>query len=571
MELNANQLAILKSRYLRRNEQGDIIETPEEMFWRVAKTVAAAEANFGADSCQVAAWADKFYDMMRSLEFLPNSPTLMNCGRKLGQLAACFVLSVEDSVEQIFDALKYTAIIHRSGGGTGFDFSLLRPKGTQVGDGFGKAAGPVSFMRIFNAATEEIKQSGVRRGANMGILRVDHPDIYEFIACKKEEGELRNFNISVAVTDQFIDAVQSGSDWPLSFKGEVYKVTDARELFASIVHHAHKRGDPGILFIDAINRANPTPALGFIRATNPCGEQPLLDYESCTLGSINLLNMVSNGAVDWRRLKTAVESAVRFLDNVIEINRFPLSQIAEATLLTRKIGLGVMGWADMLFRLGIPYDSEAALQLAEELMAFISETARQTSIDLARERGTFPAWRQSIYYPRTLLRNATLTTIAPTGSISAIAGTSSGIEPVYGLAYFRVILDQNELWTADKPFLDYLHNNLSREVREKVLKTICQKGSIQGLNEIDAKARSIFKTALEIDPQWHLRMQAAFQKHTDNAVSKTVNLPNNTTAEQVARIFEQAHELGLKGITVYRSGSRSRQPLNLPVDCRICR
>jgi len=277
MELNANQLTILKSRYLRRNEQGDIIETPEEMFWRVAKTVAAAEANFGADSCQVAAWADKFYDMMRSLEFLPNSPTLMNCGRKLGQLAACFVLPVEDSVEQIFTALKYTAIIHRSGGGTGFDFSLLRPKGTQVGDGFGKAAGPVSFMRIFNAATEEIKQSGVRRGANMGILRVDHPDIYEFIACKKEEGELRNFNISVAVTDQFIDAVQSGSDWPLSFKGEVYKVTDARELFTSIVHHAHKRGDPGILFIDAINRANPTPALGFIRATNPCGEQPLLD------------------------------------------------------------------------------------------------------------------------------------------------------------------------------------------------------------------------------------------------------------------------------------------------------
>lgn len=570
MELDGNQRIVLEGRYLRRDENGKVIESPEEMCWRVARSVAKAEAKFGAGDKEVSAWAEKFYAIMDTLDFLPNSPTLINCGRPPGQLAACFVLPVEDSIEEIFNALKYTAIIHKSGGGTGFDFSTLRPKGSLVRTTFGRASGPVSFMRIFNAATEEIKQGGVRRGANMGILHVDHPDIYEFISCKEEKGSFRNFNLSVSATDRFFAAVESGSTWPLSFGGRVYREVQARELFERIAHCAYKTGEPGMIFIDAINRANPTPALGPICATNPCGEQPLLPYESCNLGSINLSNMLKYRTVDWSRLEASVRLAVRFLDDVIDVNIFPLPQIAAASLRTRKIGLGVMGWADLLFKLGIPYDSEAAIGLAEEIMAFIAQKAREASKELACQRGTFPAWKDSVYYPDLPLRNATLTTIAPTGSISLIAGTTSGIEPVYALAFSRTVLENKQLSVINRTFIQTLEKEVGPKAKERVLKAAKEKGSVQELAELSPEIRAVFKTAPEIAPEWHLRMQAAFQKHTDNAVSKTINLPADSTVEEVAGIFKKAHQLGLKGVTVYRIGSRGDQPLSTAYSCPSC-
>lgn len=570
-ELDLNQQVILEGRYLWRDAAGRVIETPEEMFWRVARAVAAAEARFGADSKTVAAWAERFFALMAALDFLPNSPTLINAGRQGGQLAACFVLPVEDSIEAIFETLKQTALIHKSGGGTGFDFSRLRPKGDPVQSTGGVASGPVSFMRIFNAATEEVKQGGVRRGANMGILRVDHPDIFGFVACKEKEGEMRNFNISVAVTEEFFAAYAADKDFPLRFGGRVYRSVPARELFDYIVAHAHATGEPGLLFLDAVNRTNPTPALGRIEATNPCGEQPLLPYESCNLGSVNLAQMAKGRSVDWEKLRAVVRDAVRFLDDVVEVNSFPVPAIAAATRRTRKVGLGVMGWADLLFLLRIPYDSEAALQLAAELMGFIRAEARAASRQLASERGTFPAWDKSVYYPDLPLRNATLTTIAPTGSISGIAGVSSGIEPVFALSYTRTVFDRKKLLVVNKPFLTYLAANFPEAQREAILNAVYRNGTLEGVTELPPEDRAVFKTALEIAPEWHLRMQAAFQQATDNAVSKTINLPEAARQEDVAAIFRAAHALGLKGLTVYRTGSRKDQPLALPANCRPCR
>ena len=570
MELDANQKTILEARYLLKDENGNIVESPEEMCWRVARGVAAAEANFGAAPKEEAAWAEKFFNIMDGLEFLPNSPTLMNCGRKSGQLAACFVLPLEDNIEQIFDTLKNTAMIHKSGGGAGFDFSSIRPKGSLVRSTGNRASGPVSFMRIFNAATEEIKQGGMRRGANMGILRVDHPDIEEFISSKQEEGAFRNFNISVAVTDKFLKAAGEGSPWPLSFGGKLFREVPADKLFDSIVRRSHANGEPGIIFIDTINRANPTPALGEIRATNPCGEQPLLPYESCNLGSVNLARMVKGKKVDWKRLQEVVQLAVRFLDNVIEVNNFPLPQIAAASLRTRKVGLGVMGLADMLFQLRLPYDSKAALDLSEEIMFFISKKARESSSELARLRGTFPAWRQSIYYPNLPLRNATLTTIAPTGSISAIAGTTSGIEPAFALAYTRTVLENKKLAVINRYFIHYLKTEINPEERGKILNIVNESGMLLDAEGIEPAAREFFKTALEISPEQHLKMQAAFQKYTDNGVSKTVNLPADTPVDKAAFIFKEAHQMGLKGVTIYLTGSRSSQPLASPPGCRVC-
>ncbi|MEW6771019.1 MAG: adenosylcobalamin-dependent ribonucleoside-diphosphate reductase [Bacillota bacterium] len=571
LKLDINQRTILEGRYLQRDEKGQVIETPEGMFRRVARAVAAAEARFGADTKTTGIWEERFFELMAGLDFLPNSPTLINAGRELGQLAACFVLPVEDSIEAIFETLKETALIHKSGGGTGFNFSRLRPKGDPVRSTGGVASGPVSFMRIFNAATEEVKQGGVRRGANMGILRVDHPDILEFITCKEEEGAFRNFNLSVAVTDAFFMLLERGKDLPLVFGGRVYNAIPAPRVFETIARHAHANGEPGLLFLDAVNRDNPTPALGAIEATNPCGEQPLLPYEACNLGSINLARMLSGKGVAWDRLRGVVHDAVRFLDNVVEVNSFPIPEIAAATRRARKVGLGVMGWADMLFRLGIPYDSAAALELAGEIMSFIRQEARAASRGLAAERGTFPAWKQSVYYPDFPLRNATLTTIAPTGSISGIAGVSPGIEPVFALSYTRTVFDGKKLLVVDRVFLDYLKARFPEAQREAILNAVYLAGNLQEVDGIPPEAKAVFKTALEIAPEWHLRVQAAFQEHTDNAVSKTINLPQAATVEDVADVFRMAHTLGLKGLTVYRTGSRKDQPLTPPVNCRPCR
>ncbi|RJX18574.1 MAG: adenosylcobalamin-dependent ribonucleoside-diphosphate reductase [Ammonifex sp.] len=570
MKLDINQRTILEGRYLQRDEAGRVVETPEELFWRVARAVASAEARFGADAKQVGSWAQRFFTLMSNFDFLPNSPTLINAGRELGQLAACFVLPVEDSIESIFETLKEAALIHKSGGGTGFNFSRLRPKGDPVQSTGGVASGPVSFMRIFNAATEEIKQGGVRRGANMGILQADHPDILEFIASKDQEGAFRNFNISVALKDEFLTAVKRDKEYPLVFKRKVYRTLPARQIFDEITRHAYKNGEPGVIFIDAVNRANPTPALGDIEATNPCGEQPLLPYESCTLGSVNLLQMIQGMSVAWDKLREVVHLAVRFLDNVIEINSFPTPEIAAATRRSRKIGLGVMGWADMLYSLEIPYDSDGALDLAEEVASFIIEEARAASRALAGERGPFPSWAGSVYHPELPLRHATLTTIAPTGSVSGIAGVSPGIEPVFALSYTRTVLDGKKLLMVDKVFLGYLRAGFSEAQRETILNAVYLNGTLQETHEVPEQTRKIFKTALEISPQWHLKTQAAFQKYVDNAVSKTVNLPQTATEADVAAIFREAHALGLKGLTLYRTGSRKEQPLTPLVNCPPC-
>jgi len=570
INLDINQRTILEGRYLRRDEDGEVVETPEGMFRRVAAAVAEAETRFGADAKTAGAWAERFYALMAGLEFLPNSPTLINAGREAGQLSACFVLPLEDSIEAIFETLKNTALIHKSGGGTGFDFSRLRPHGDPVRSTGGVASGPVSFMRIFNAATEEVKQGGVRRGANMGVLRADHPDVFEFITCKEEEGAFRNFNISVAATDAFFEALERDGELPLVFHDKVYRTIPARQVFEAAVTHAHANGEPGVLFLDAINRGNPTPALGAIEATNPCGEQPLLPHESCNLGSINLVKMVSSKEIDWDRLRRVVREAIRFLDNVVEINSFPVPEIAAATRRTRKVGLGVMGWADMLYRLGIPYDSTAALGLAEELVSFIRDEARAASRELAAQRGTFPAWRSSVYYPDLPLRNASLITIAPTGSISGIAGVSSGIEPVFALSYTRTIFDGKRLLVIDKAFLEYLDTSVPEVQKQGVLSTVYLTGGLAGVETLPPESKKVFKTALEISPEWHLKMQAAFQKYTDNAVSKTINLPRTAAPAEVAEIFLQAHALGLKGLTVYRAGSREEQPLTPPANCRPC-
>ena len=537
LKLTDNALTVLERRYLKRNNEGEIIETPEELFMRVAKAIAQVEESFGTPQEEIDQLAQTFYELMCNLDFLPNSPTLMNAGRELGQLSACFVLPVDDSMEAIFDAIKYAALIHKSGGGTGFSFSRLRPKNDMVSSTGGVASGPVSFMKVFNSATQAVIQGGKRRGANMGVLRVDHPDILEFIKAKTDEQELTNFNISVALTDKFMEALVKDEEYELvnPRTGEVAGTLSAKMVFDLIVEGAWKNGDPGVVFIDTVNKYNPTPQLGEIEGTNPCGEVPLLPFESCNLASLNLSRMVTDdGEIDWDKLARTTRILVRFLDNVIEANQYPLPQIEKQTKLSRKIGLGVMGFADMLIQLNIPYNSDEAVALAEKIMCFIQKEGREASVELGEIRGSFPAFPESIYadkYPA--LRNATVTTVAPTGTISIIAGCSSGIEPLFAVCYVRNVLDQDRLLEVHPIFAERIrqYGLYSKELMERV----AAEGSIAHIDEIPQELKRIFVTAHDVDPLWHVKIQAAFQKGTDNAVSKTVNLPNSATVEDVRK------------------------------------
>lgn len=562
-ELQANSVTVLKKRYLRKKESGEM-ETPKDLFIRVAKNISQAELKFDPQA-DVDSVAEMFYNQMAALKFLPNSPTLMNAGNALQQLSACFVLPVEDSLEGIFEAVKYTALIHKSGGGTGFSFTRLRPKDDSVKTTKGVSSGPVSFMSVFDAATETIKQGGMRRGANMGILRVDHPDIMDFIYAKQDKTKLTNFNLSVGITEEFMKSVKKGTDYDLLTPRDRKKVgsKNAKEVFNEMVRLAWEGGDPGIIFLDRINNANPTPAEGEMESTNPCGEQPLLPYESCNLGSINLVQFVKNGKIDWDDLKNTCCIAVRFLDNVIEMNNYPIKQIDEMTKKNRKIGLGIMGWADMLVMLDIPYNSDKAIALAEEVMKFIRDEGRKMSVKLAETRGSFPGFDKSIYPALGFkaMRNATITTIAPTGTISIIAGASSGIEPYFALAYYRNVMDNNKLPEVNPYFLAKAHEG--KFYSESLLNKLADAGNAHNLTEVPEDIRKIFVTSHEISPEWHVKMQAAFQKYTDNAVSKTVNFENSATIEDVEKAYMLAYDLGCKGITIYRDGSRDNQVLNI--------
>ncbi len=582
INLNQSALKVLEKRYLKKDEKGSVIEGPEDLFTRVARSVAAVELNHGKSETEVRYIEEKFYDLMTSLKFLPNSPTLMNAGRRLGQLSACFVLPIEDSMESIFEAVKNAALIHKSGGGTGFSFSQLRPNGDIVGSTKGVSSGPISFMNVFDTATEAIKQGGTRRGANMGILRVDHPDILDFISAKENTSKLNNFNLSVALTDVFMDALKHNEKYDLinPHDKKPVKQLEARQVFNQIVDHAWKNGEPGIIFMDRMNQYNPTPEVGEIESTNPCGEQPLLAYESCNLGSINLSKFVHSGKqpgafqpggatetseetstyIDWSSLRETVHRAVHFLDNVIVINKYPLKKIEDATKSNRKIGLGVMGWADMLIQLGIPYNSEEASKLAHEVMGFIQTESKKQSSLMAEERGTFPNFELSIYKDRVRLRNATTTTIAPTGTLSILAGCSSGIEPLFGVAFVRNVMEGTKLYEVNPHFEKIAKERgfWSRELIEK----IAEHGTLEGIDEVPDDIKNIFITAHDISPLDHIRMQAAFQKHVDNAVSKTVNFPNNASPKDVEDAYFLSFGLGCKGITVYRDGSRDSQVLS---------
>lgn len=596
LNFSENAIKVLEKRYLKRDKDGNCTETPSDMFKRVAETIAKGDLNFGKSQEEVNQLSKRFYDAITHRFFMPNSPTLMNAGRELGQLAACFVLPVEDSLEGIFETIKNTALIHQSGGGTGFSFSRLRPKNSVVKSTMGVSSGPVSFMEVFNAATEAVKQGGTRRGANMGILRVDHPDIIEFINCKSDNDKLNNFNISVAITDKFMDAYLKGEDYDLvnPQNNEVVGRMCAKDVFDLIVDCAWRNGEPGVVFIDKMNADNPTPLIGAIESTNPCGEVPLLPYEACNLGSINLGLMMKeeNGSmnVDWDLLEKTVRTAMRFLDNVIEVNKYPLPQISELVSNNRKIGLGVMGWADMLMKAGISYSSEDGTKLAGQVMEFIDYISKSESIELAKERGRFNNFKGSIYdWPNYLfnkfkgksagkisddmwekldsdiqkygLRNATTTCIAPTGTISMIAGASGGVEPLFGLVFSRLIMDGTEMLEVNPIFKDYMlsHNLYS----DNLMAQIAKDGSLSHVEGVPNEIKRIFVTAHDVAPYWHVKMQAAFQLHVDNAVSKTVNFVESATREDIKEVYILAYKNNLKGITVYRNNSRQFQPMNL--------
>ncbi len=596
INLSENAIKVLEKRYLKRDANGNCTETPADMFRRVADTIASGDLQFGKTQSDVDKLSDRFYDAITNCYFMPNSPTLMNAGRELGQLAACFVLPVEDSLEGIFETVKNTALIHKSGGGTGFSFSRLRPKNDVVKSTMGVSSGPVSFMEVFNAATEAVKQGGTRRGANMGILRVDHPDILEFIDCKADNTKLNNFNISVAITDKFMDAYLKGEDYDLihpNTKQPVGKL-NAKMVFDKIVDGAWRNGEPGIIFIDTMNYDNPTPKIGAIESTNPCGEVPLLPFEACNLGSINLNRMVKeeNGkwVVDWDLLGETTRTAIRFLDNVIAINNYPLPQIDEMVTNNRKIGLGVMGWADMLMKLGLSYASEEGTKLGAQVIEYIDYISKCESIELSKERGRFKNFDGSIYDQENYLynkyqgksagiisdeqwkeldaqikehgiRNATTTCIAPTGTISMIAGASGGIEPLFGLVFSRLIMDNTEMLEVNPIFKDYM---VSRGLySEELMRKISVDGSVAHVDGISDEIKHIFVTAHDVTPYWHVKMQAAFQLHTDNAVSKTVNFVESATREDIEEAYILAYKSHLKGITVYRNNSRTFQPMNL--------
>lgn len=594
--LTRNALKVLEKRYLKRDKNGNCIETPQDMFRRVADTIASGDLEFGKTSKNVQNLSDRFYNAITHRYFMPNSPTLMNAGRDLGQLAACFVLPIDDSLESIFETIKNTALIHQSGGGTGFSFSRLRPKNSVVRSTMGVSSGPVSFMEVFNAATEAVKQGGTRRGANMGILRVDHPDIIEFINCKSDNNKLNNFNISVAITDKFMEAYLNGKDYDLinPQNNEAVGRMDAGAVFDLIIDSAWKNGEPGIVFIDKMNKDNPTPQIGKIESTNPCGEVPLLPYEACNLGSINLGLMVKEQdgefVVDWDLLENTVRTAMRFLDNVIVVNNYPLPQISEMVQNNRKIGLGVMGWADMLMQMGIAYNSEEGTSLATDIMSFIDYVSKTESVELAKERGCFNNFKGSVYEDSNYLskkfagktsqkvndkmwaqldkdvqkyglRNATTTCIAPTGTISMIAGASGGIEPLFGLVFSRLIMDGTELLEVNPVFEKYMktHGLYTEDLMNKIAKC----GSVAHIEELPDEVKRIFVTAHDISPYWHVKMQAAFQQFTDNAVSKTVNFIESATREDIKKTYILAYKNNLKGITVYRNNSRQFQPMNL--------
>ncbi len=580
IQLTDNARTVLQRRYLLKDKDGRTIETERELFIRVAKFIAQADRNYGADDEQVDQTAVRFFEMMTALDFLPNSPTLMNAGRELGQLSACFVLPVEDSMEGIFETNKHAALIHKSGGGTGFSFSRLRPRNSTVASTSGVASGPVSFMKVYDSSTDAVKQGGTRRGANMGVLRVDHPDILEFIACKADTGEITNFNISVAVTDLFMTAVEKGERYPLvnPQTGRTHTIDgreqslDACEVLDLIVEQAWKTGEPGVIFIDRMNSLNPTHPAEMIEATNPCGEQPLPPYDSCNLGSINLSRFArsplpddytiggAEGGVDWDRLGKIVHLGVHFLDNVIDQNRYPIELIEEQTRKNRRVGLGLMGWADLLIKLRLPYDSDQARALGDKVMTFVQCEARKHSSELAKTRGKFPNWENSIYAQENVaMRNATVTTIAPTGTLSIIAGCSSGIEPYYSLAYERNVLDGTRLTEVNELFEqaamdgDFYSDDLVAE--------IASRQSIADLGLVPETARALFQTAADVSPENHIRMQSAFQKHCDSSVSKTVNLAQSASRDDVSDVILMAYETGCKGVTVYRDRSRPGQVL----------
>lgn len=602
-----NGLTVLAHRYLLRDAQGAVCESPADLFWRVARHVAEGERVYGATSEQVLAVAHQFYNRMAQLEFLPNSPTLLNAGRPLGQLSACFVLPIEDSLTQIFETLKHAALIHQSGGGTGFCFSRLRPVGDEVRETQSVAAGPVGFLEVYNAAVDSIKQAGQRKGANMALLRVDHPDVEAFISAKDDLRRVTNFNISIGITDAFMQALAEDRDFDLVHPntGQVVKRLPARSLMARIVDCAWRTGEPGLIFLDRVNRDNPTPAFGALEATNPCGEVPLLPYEACNLGSINLMQMLNDqNQLDWQKLANTVHGAVRFLDNVITVNQYPLPQTQSMVQGNRKIGLGVMGWADCLMAQGIPYDSEAAVTLAHALAAWIDYQSKLASVTLAEARGAFPNFSQSRYTQADWLlgrvaavptgkvsidqwqalaqrmaqvgiRNATTTCIAPTGTISMIAGVSGGIEPVFALAFTRTVLDNQRFSEVHPVFAQFVqqHATEPQAIFSSVKETGRLEKALDDYSEEDVthnagaglpeSARRVFVTSFDVAPAWHIRMQAAFQAFTDNGVSKTINLPESATRQDVAQAFRLAYASGIKGVTVYRNNSRQDQPLSV--------